>query len=210
MSNQNNIPGAIQSVQIGKQVPDFELETYDPATKGFGKFSLAEARKAGKWTLLMFYPADFTFVCATEFKALAEQTPALKEAGYEVLSVSCDTKFTHLAWQQHEGELSGVNYPMAADPTGAVAKLFGVYLEDAGVALRGTFLINPEGQLASCEINQLNIGRNMEELTRKATAFVHFSKLPEEACPATWKKAGDKSLKPGANLVGKVHEAMKG
>lgn len=200
----------ITTVQIGKTVPDFSLDTYDPNTKDFGRFSLADAKKAGKWTLLMFYPADFTFVCATEFKALAEQHAALKEAGYEVLSVSCDTKFTHLAWHQHEGELAGINYPMAADPTGAVARIFGVYLEDAGVALRGTFLINPEGKLASAEINQLNIGRNMEELTRKATAFVHFSKLPAEACPATWKKAGDKSLKPGANLVGKVHQAMNG
>ena len=200
----------VTCVQVGKQVPDFELETYDPSKKDFGKFSLAENRKAGKWTVLMFYPADFTFVCATEFKALADQHEALKEAGYEVVSVSCDTKFTHLAWQQQEGELADIKYQMGADPTGKVAKLFGVYLEDAGVALRGTFLISPEGNLVGSEINQLNIGRNMEELTRKALAFVHFSKLPDEACPASWKKVGDKSLKPGVNLVGKVHEAMNG
>ncbi len=197
-------------VTVGKTVPDFSLDTYDPNTKDFGSYSLAEAKKAGKWTLLMFYPADFTFVCATEFAALAEQHAALKEVGYEVLSVSCDTKFTHLAWQQHEGELSGISYPMGSDPTGKLARTLGIYLEDAGVALRGTFLINPEGRLVSSEINELNVGRNMEELTRKATAFVHFSKLPAEACPASWKKAGDKSLKPGAGLVGKVSEAMKG
>lgn len=195
-------------VTVGKTVPDFTLDTYNPEAKDFGTYSLADAKKAGKWTLLMFYPADFTFVCATEFAALAEQHPALKEAGYEVLSVSCDTKFTHLAWHQHEGELKDINYSMAADPTGKLARTLGIYLEDAGVALRGTFLINPEGRLVSSEINELNVGRNMEELTRKATAFVHFSKLPAEACPATWKKAGDKSLKPNAGLVGKVHEAM--
>lgn len=200
----------ITCVQVGKKVPDFTMDTFDPKTGGFGTFSLAAARKAGKWTVLMFYPADFTFVCATEFAALADQYPVLQKAGYEVLSVSCDTKFTHLAWQRHEGELKGVQYPMAADPTGAVAKLFGVYVAEAGVALRGTFLISPEGTLCGAEINQLNIGRNMEELARKAQAFVHFSKLPEEACPATWKKAGDRSLKPGAGLVGKVHEAMNG
>jgi len=200
----------VTCVQVGKEVPEFELDTYNPETKDFGRFKLADAKKAGKWTVLMFYPADFTFVCATEFRALADQHAALKEAGYEVLSVSCDTKFTHLAWQQHEGELKDVKYQMGADPTGAVAKLFGIYLADAGVALRGTFLISPEGTLAGSEINQLNIGRNMEELTRKATAFVHFSKLPAEACPATWKKKGDKSLKPGADLVGNVHKAMEG
>ena len=197
-------------VTVGKTVPEFTLDTYDPNSKDFGSFSLAEAKQAGKWTLLMFYPADFTFVCATEFSALAEQHPALKEVGYEVLSVSCDTKFTHLAWHQHEGELEGINYSMAADPTGRLARTLGIYLEEAGVALRGTFLINPEGRLVSSEINELNVGRNMEELARKATAFVHFSKLPAEACPATWKRAGDKSLKPGAGLVGKVHEAMNG
>ncbi len=200
----------ITTTQIGQELPEFELETFDPTTKDFAKFSLAEAKKNGKWTLLMFYPADFTFVCATEFAALAEQHAALKELGCEVLTVSTDTKFTHLAWQRHEGELQNVTYQMAADPTGKISRMFGVYLEDAGVALRGTFLISPEGKLASAEINQLNIGRNMEELTRKVTAFVHFSKLPAEACPATWKKAGDKSLKPGANLVGNVHQAMNG
>ena len=200
----------VTCVQVGKTVPDFELDTYDPKTNGFGRFSLAEAKKARRWTVLMFYPADFTFVCATEFQALAEQHTKLREAGYEVLSVSTDTKFTHLAWRRHEGELANVDYAMAADPTGRVARLFGVYVEDAGVALRGTFLISPEGKLVGSEINELNIGRNMEELTRKATAFVHFSKLPDEACPAGWKKPGDRALKPGADLVGKVHEAMRG
>lgn len=200
----------VTTIQVGQVVPDFEMTTYLPTRKGFGKFSLAEARKAGKWTVLVFYPADFTFVCATEFAALADQYAALQKAGCEVLTVSTDTEFTHLAWQQHEGELKNVTYPMAADPTGKVARLFGIYREEAGLALRGTFVISPEGKLAGCEINELNIGRNMEELVRKVTAFVHFSKLPGEACPATWKKAGDRSLRPGAELVGKVHEAMRG
>jgi peroxiredoxin (alkyl hydroperoxide reductase subunit C) len=198
----------VQPIQVGRQVPDFEMETYDPSTNDFGRFSLAEARARGRWTVLMFYPGDFTFVCATEFRALAEQHEVLQDAGYEVLSVSCDSKFTHLAWRQKEGELEDVQYPMAADPTGRIARLFGIYLEDAGTALRGTFLISPEGKLVGSEINELNVGRNMEELARKATAFVHFSKLPAEACPATWKRAGDKSLRPGKDLVGGVREAL--
>lgn len=200
----------VTTIQVGQVVPDFEMETYLPTKKDFGKFSLAEARKAGKWTVLVFYPADFTFVCATEFAALADQYAALQKLGVEVLTVSTDTKFTHLAWQRHEGELANVTYPMAADPTGKVAKLFGVYLADAGIDLRGTFIIGPDGKLHGSEINFLNIGRNMEELSRKVQAFIHFSKLPEEACPANWKKPGDKSLKPNAGLVGNVHKAMHG
>jgi alkyl hydroperoxide reductase subunit AhpC len=198
------------TIQVGQIVPEFEMETYLPKTQGFGKFSLAEAKKAGKWTVLVFYPADFTFVCATEFAALAEQYAELQKLGCEVLTVSTDTKFTHLAWRRHEGELDKVDYPMAADPTGKVSRLFGVYLEAAGVDLRGTFVIGPDGKLHGSEINFLNIGRNMAELTRKVTAMIHFAKLPEEACPANWKKPGDKSLKPGPQLVGKVREAMKG
>jgi len=199
----------VTTIQVGQTVPDFELETYEPAKKDFGKFSLADARKAGRWTVLVFYPADFTFVCATEFAALAEQHAELKKLGCEVLTVSTDTKFTHLAWHQHEGELKNVNYTMAADHTGHVSRLLGIYMEN-GLALRGTFIIGPDGKLHGSEINFLNVGRNMEELTRKVAAFTYLSKMPSEVCPAKWKKPGDRTLKPGANLVGKVHEAMKG
>jgi peroxiredoxin (alkyl hydroperoxide reductase subunit C) len=199
----------VTTIQVGQPVPDFELTTYDPVKKDFGKFKLADAKKAGKWTVLVFYPADFTFVCATEFAALADQYPSLKEMGAEVLTVSTDTQFTHMAWQRDEGELSKVTYPMAADPTGKVAKLFGVYLADEGLALRGTFVIAPDGKLMATEVNFLNVGRNMDELVRKVRANVHLSKVPGEVCPASWKKAGDKTLKPGAHMVGKVHEAMQ-
>ncbi|GDY02962.1 peroxiredoxin [Planctomycetota bacterium] len=200
----------VTTIQVGHVVPEFDLETYDPTKQDFGKFSLADAKKAGKWTVLVFYPADFTFVCATEFAALAEQHEALSKLGCEVLTVSTDTKFTHLAWHQHEGELRSVKYAMAADRTGKVSKMLGVYMEGAGLALRGTFIIGPDGKLHGSEVNFLNVGRNMEELTRKVAAFVHMSKLPTEACPANWKKAGDKTLKPNAKMVGRVHEAMQG
>lgn len=199
----------VTTIQVGQIVPEFEMETYLPAANDFGMFRLGDAKKAGKWTVLVFYPADFTFVCATEFAALAEQYPKLQKLGCEVLTVSTDTKFTHLAWRKHEGELENVQYPMASDRTGEVARLLGVYLPN-GLTLRGTFIIGPDGKLHGSEINFLNVGRNMEELTRKVEAFVHFSKLPDEACPANWKKPGDKSLKPSVKLVGNVHQAMKG
>lgn len=199
----------VTTIQVGQVVPDFEMTTYDPTKKDFGKYSLAETKKAGKWTVLVFYPADFTFVCATEFAALADQYASMKELGVEVLTVSTDTQFTHMAWQRDEGELAKVTYPMAADPTGKVAKLFGVYIADAGLALRGTFIIAPDGKLMGQEVNFLNLGRNMDELLRKVRANVHLSKVQGEVCPANWKKVGDKTLKPGAHMVGKVHEAMK-
>jgi peroxiredoxin (alkyl hydroperoxide reductase subunit C) len=199
----------VTTVQVGHSVPDFSMEIYEPTKKDFGKFSLAEAKQKGQWTVLVFYPADFTFVCATEFAALAEQYSGLKAMGCEVLTVSTDTKFTHKAWQEHEGELATVTYPMAADPTGTVAKMFGVYMNETGLALRGTFIISPEGKLVGSEVNFLNFGRNMEELARKVSANVHLAKAPGEVCPAKWKKSGDKTLKPNAAMVGKVSQAMK-
>jgi alkyl hydroperoxide reductase subunit AhpC len=197
-----------RAVRVGDTVSDFKLDTYLPTKKDFGDFSLSANMAAGKWTVLVFYPADFTFVCATEFSSLAELYPQFQKLGAEVVTVSTDTKFTHLAWQEHEGELKGVTYPMGADPTARVSKQFGVYLEDAGVDLRGTFIIDPKGKLVSAEVNFLNLGRNMEELLRKVDANIYLSKAPAEACPAKWKKAGDTTLKPGAHMVGKVSQAL--
>ncbi len=199
----------VTTIQVGQIVPDFSMTTYEPSKQDFGSFDLAKQKASGRWTVLVFYPADFTFVCATEFSALAEQHKALEDLGCDVFTVSTDTQFTHMAWQRDEGELKNVQYAMAADPNGKVSKLFGVYL-DNGLALRGTFIIGPDGKLHGSEVNFLNVGRNMEELTRKVAAFVHMSKNPTEACPAKWKKAGDKTLKPSAKMVGKVHEALNG
>ncbi len=196
-------------VKVGCEVPDFEMETYEPAEGGFGKISLAAQKQAKKWTVLVFYPADFTFVCPTELADLADKHEALKKLGAEVISVSTDTKFSHLAWRNSEKLLENVKYPMGADPTGKVSKLFGVYDCGSGLALRGTFIINPDGKLASAEVNFYNCGRNMDELARKMEANAYLQKHPEEACPAKWKN-GAKTLKPSAAMVGKVYEALHG
>ena len=124
-------------IQVGQDVPDFELTTFEPTTGGFGKFSLKDAKKGGKWTILVFYPADFTFVCATEFAALAQRQAQFEKLGAKLVTVSCDTQFTHLAWQREEKELADVKYSMGADHIGEVARLFGVYLPDSGLTLRG-------------------------------------------------------------------------
>ena len=122
--------------------------------------------------------------------------------------MSTDTQFVHLAWKQHEKSLENVEYLMGADPTGKVSRLFGVYVEGAGLALRGTFIINPEGTLLSSEVSFFNVGRNIDELIRKFKANLYVARKPAEACPAQWKDEGDKTLTPGPGLVGKVHEAL--
>jgi peroxiredoxin (alkyl hydroperoxide reductase subunit C) len=129
--------------------------------------------------------------------------------GAEVITVSTDTKFVHLAWQREEKELANVKFPMGADPTGKVARMFGVYDEETGLALRGTFIISPEGKLLNAEVNYYNMGRNIDELMRKFKANLHLSKHTDEGCPAKWKDEGDKTLKPSAKLVGRVHDALK-
>ena len=129
--------------------------------------------------------------------------------GAELITVSADTKFVHLAWHQHEQSLKKVKYQMGSDPTGNLARSFGVHDEESGLALRGTFIIDPNGVLLNAEVNYFNLGRNIDELMRKFKANLHLSKKPAEGCPATWKEEGDKTLKPSAKLVGKVYEALE-
>ncbi len=195
-------------IKVGQIVPEFKLDTFEPVKGDFGEFSIDSIKKQGKWTVLFFYPADFTFVCPTELADLADQYEKIKELGAELISISTDTKFTHLAWQREEKLLEKVRFPMGADPTGRVSRLFGVYDESTGLSLRGTFIINPDGKLVFGEVNFYPVGRNSEELLRLLSAHIHVSKNPNEACPAGWRQGG-KTLKPSAKLVGKVYEALK-
>jgi len=198
-----------QAVTVGMDVPDFTMDVYDPENRAFGKVSLDELKKDGKWTILVFYPADFTFVCPTELADLAEKHEALKKLGAEVISVSTDTQFAHLAWRDSEKLLAKVTYLMGADPTGKVSRLFGVYDPNTGLALRGTFIVSPQGKLVATEINFYNVGRDMDELVRRLEANVYLLAHPAEACPAKWKQ-GSKTLKPSEKMVGKVYEALNG
>jgi peroxiredoxin (alkyl hydroperoxide reductase subunit C) len=197
----------IKSISVGTPVPNFEMETYNPAEGEFGKISLADVKAAGKWTILVFYPADFTFVCPTELADLADKHAELEKLGATAISVSTDTKFAHMAWRNSERLLKDVKYLMAADPTGTVSRIFGVYDAASGLALRGTFIINPEGKLVTSEVNFYNVGRDAGELLRKLQANVHLLAHPSEACPAKW-TPGSKTLIPGKNLVGNVAAAL--
>lgn len=129
--------------------------------------------------------------------------------GAELVTISTDTEFVHMAWQRGEKSLKGVKFQMAADPTGKVSKMFGVYDEATGLAIRGTFIIDPEGTILNSEVNFYNLGRNVDELLRKLKANIYLSEHGDEVCPAQWKEEGDKTLTPSPELVGKVYEALE-
>ncbi len=128
--------------------------------------------------------------------------------GCDIITISMDTEYVHLAWQRTEKELAQVRYPMASDRTGRVARMFGVYDENTGLALRGTFIINPDGTLLNSEANYYNLGRNIGELMRKFKANLYMAKKTNEVCPSKWQEEGDKTLTPSTQLVGRVHEAL--
>ncbi len=169
-----------------------------------GKFvEITEASLKGKWSVVVFYPADFTFVCPTELEDLADKYEEFKKLGVEIYSVSTDTHFAHKAWHDTSDAIRKVQYTMIGDPTGALTRNFDVMIEEEGLALRGTFVINPEGQIKLCEIHDNGIGRDASELLRKVKAAQYVASHPGEVCPAKWKE-GDKTLKPSLDLVGKI------
>ena len=126
-----------------------------------------------------------------------------------MVTVSTDTQFVHLAWKRDEKSLENVKFPMAADPTGSVSKMFGVYDDATGLALRGTFIINPEGTVMNADVNFYNLGRNVDEILRKVKANIYLAGPGDEGCPAQWKDVGDKTLTPSEDMVGKVYEALE-
>ncbi|NYT37722.1 peroxiredoxin [Allopusillimonas soli] len=169
-----------------------------------GKFvDVSDETVAGKWSVFVFYPADFTFVCPTELEDLAEHYAEFQKLGVEVYSVSTDTHFSHKAWHDTSEAIGKVNYPMLADPTHVLANNFGVLIEEEGVALRGTFVVNPEGEIKVLEIHDNGIGRDASELLRKVRAAQYIAAHPGEVCPAKWEE-GAKTLTPSLDLVGKI------
>lgn len=184
---------------INAQAPEFKVQAFQ---KGEFKTVSNEDIK-GKWAIFFFYPADFTFVCPTELVDLAGKYEELKKMGVEVFSVSCDTHFVHKAWYDTSDSIKKINYTMLADPLAVLAKGFGVYKADEGVAYRGTFLVDPEGKIKIAEIQDNSIGRNADELVRKVSAAQFVESHPGEVCPAKWKQ-GEETLKPSIDLVGKL------
>jgi len=185
--------------KINEEVPDQEFDVFHKGD--ITKTSLSDFR--GKWLVMLFYPADFTFVCPTELEDAAHHYAAFQKLGAELLSVSTDTAFAHMAWHESSPAISQVQYPMAADPTGKLCKEFGTYIEDEGLSLRGTFIIDPDGVLKSIEINDNNFGRNAKETLRKLQAASFVRENKGKVCPAAW-QPGENTLEPGTQLVGKI------
>ena len=169
-----------------------------------GRFiDVTEASLKGEWTVMFFYPADFTFVCPTELGDMADLYPEFQKLGVEIYAVSTDTHFTHKAWHDTSETIGKIQYPMIGDPTGALTRNFGVMIEEAGLAERGTFVMDPEGRIQIIEINAGGIGRDASELLRKIKAAQYVAAHPGEVCPAKWKE-GEKTLAPSLDLVGKI------
>jgi len=157
----------------------------------------------GHWSVLFFYPADFSFVCPTELGDLADSYDDFKRLGVEIYSVSTDTHFVHKAWHDASDTISKIRYPMLADPTGQLARNFDVMRDDQGLADRGTFLVDPDGIIQLSEVTADGIGRNAVEVLRKARAAQYVREHPGEVCPARWVE-GDDALAPSIGLVGKI------
>jgi peroxiredoxin (alkyl hydroperoxide reductase subunit C) len=169
-----------------------------------GKFvTISDADLKGKWSVFVFYPADFTFVCPTELGDLADHYAEFKKLGVEIYGISTDTHFTHKAWHDTSDTIKKVQYPLVADPTAQLSRAFEVLIEEEGLAYRGTFVINPEGKIKVIEVHDNGIGRDAKELLRKVQAAQYVASHPGEVCPAKW-TPGQTTLKPSLDLVGKI------
>ncbi|WOO87462.1 peroxiredoxin [Mollicutes bacterium LVI A0039] len=181
----------IQEVRVGRKVENFTAPAFDPQTGEFITVSLQENMDAGKWTILFFWPKDFTFVCPTEIIGFSDRVADFAAEDAVIYGVSTDSTHVHQAWTKldpKDGGIGKVNFPLVQDSSHALSEAFGILIEEEGVALRGTFMISPEGVLEHSTINNLNVGRNVEESLRTLTALKSGG-----LCPLNWKK-GDATL----------------
>lgn len=184
---------------INTQIKPFSATAYQN-----GKFiPVTQDTLRGKWSVLMFYPADFTFVCPTELEDLADHHAQFKDLGVQLFGVSTDSHFAHKAWHDTSEAIGKVNYPLIGDPTQVLSRNFEVLIEEEGMALRGTFVINPEGVIKLMEVHDNGIGRDASELLRKVKAAQYVASHPGEVCPAKWQE-GASTLTPSLDLVGKI------
>ena len=186
-------------IKINQIVPDFKLKAYHQDK--IKDIKLSDYK--GKWVVLLFYPGDFTFICPTELEEASNMYEVLKGKGCEILSVSTDSVYVHKAWHEQSPAIKKVFFPMLSDQKGEVAKDFGAYIDEEGVCLRGTFIIDPDGALKTMEIHDNSVGRSGKELMRKLDAAIFVRNNNGLVCPASWVLGAD-PLKPGLDLVGKI------
>lgn len=186
-------------IRPGEQIPDAKAEGYHR-----GETHMIGLRERhGRWLVLLFYPADFTFVCPTELAAFAELEDQFDDAGADVMSVSTDSVFAHKAWHDSSPLVGRVSFAMLADPSGTLCRSFGTYLEQEGAALRATFIIDPQGVVQAAELHADAIGRSATETLRKLRAAIHTSDTQGHVCPAGW-QPGTPTLAPSLALVGQL------
>jgi len=186
-------------ININNLVPDFEVEAY--YNNDIKKIKFSDYK--GKWVILIFYPADFTFVCPTELEDAQKHYEDVKKLGGEIMSISTDTAFVHKAWHDNSPSIGKIEYPMLSDTTGNLSRMFGTYIENDGLSLRGTFIVDPDGVLKTIEIHDNNIGRSAKEMLRKLEAAKFVRENKGNVCPASW-EPGTETLKPGVDLIGKI------
>jgi peroxiredoxin (alkyl hydroperoxide reductase subunit C) len=185
--------------RIGEQIPDVQLEVYQ--ADAFETIRLHE--RHGRWLVLLFYPADFTFVCPTELAAIADQHDRFVELDADVVSVSTDTVYAHKAWHDSSPLVGRVAFAMGADPSGEVCRAFDAYNERTGLAIRATALIDPDGVVRAVEQHDDSIGRNPKEIVRKLQAASLVREHGAAVCPAAW-TPGKAVLTPAPELVGNL------
>ena len=186
-------------IRIGQKIPEITLEAFHEDK--IKKIKLTDF--LGKWIVFIFYPADFTFICPTELEEAADHYKEFQKLGAEIFSVSTDTVFVHKAWHDNSPSIKKIKFPMLADPTGKLCREFGTYIEEEGLSLRGSFIVNPDGNLIAFEVHDNSIGRSIKELLRKLQAAKFVRENKGLVCPASW-EPGKKNLKPGLKLVGKI------
>lgn len=186
-------------IKINDKAPDFKEDAF--INGKIKKISLSQYK--GKWIILFFYPADFTFICPTELGELADNYDKIKKLNAEIISSSIDTAFVHKAWHDNSATIKKIKFPMLADPARRVCSSYGTLIDDEGISVRATFIINPEGIIKAFEFHDNNIGRSSEELIRKIEAAKFVEEHKGEVCPVNW-KPGEETLKPNINLVGKI------
>ena len=183
---------------------DTEIKPFKATAYQNGQFiTVSDADLRGKWSVVFFYPADFTFVCPTELGDLADRYAEFQKLGVEIYAVSTDTHFTHKAWHDTSDTIRKIQYVMVGDPTGTITRNFDVMIEEAGLADRGTFVVDPQGRIQIVEVTAGGIGRDAGELLRKVKAAQYVASHPGEVCPAKWNE-GDATLAPSLDLVGKI------
>ncbi|MBI5358160.1 redoxin domain-containing protein [Candidatus Amesbacteria bacterium] len=184
---------------MGKKLPNLSLSAY--YQNDIKEIKLGDYK--GKWLVLIFYPADFTFICPTELEEAAMYYPQFKKLDAEIMSVSTDTGFAHKAWHDSSPSIKKIEFPMLSDPTGKLCRLLGTYIEEEGLSLRATFIIDPTQTIKAYDVHDNSIGRSTEEIIRKLQAAKFVKEHKSLVCPASW-KPGKKTLKPGIGLVGKI------